>query len=286
MGGLSCVTGKPPDTEPEPKDTITKPNDTKRVERRESQRPWNRHSLQVYCGDPKSESDTENKPPDDADHTKQEKEASVEKEQNHVAADDPAELNTEPPHEHGINSTDHIIDKMIDLSENEDTDSESKDSVPDILSETGFSLAKFYPPPVIAPFDPNTCTVKKRPRSLESEDNNVIRKSRPLSYSPGLLKTKHPRSLHCITENMNISPRKRPQSMDMSAFFEAKGFDIHTQKLRRVLTQKVKEKILQDIENKCCVQVVVLVNLYAYKFGIYVAKLLNILTSNYCPSRL
>lgn len=265
MGGLSCVAGKPPDTEPKPQDTYTKPkdtntksNDTNRVERRESQRPWNRHSLQVYCGDPKSESETcEDKPPDNTDHTKRETEASVDREQNHVAAEGPAEMNTEPPHlQHGINSTDQIIDKMIDLSENEDTDSESKDSVPDILAETGFSLVKFYPPPVIAPFDPNTYTVKKRPRSLDSEDNNAIRKSRPLSYSPGLLKTKHPRSLHCITENMNISPRKRPQSLNMSAFFEAKGFDIHTQKLRRVLTQKVKEKILQDIENKCSVQVV------------------------------
>ncbi|XP_053392685.1 uncharacterized protein LOC123564066 isoform X2 [Mercenaria mercenaria] len=244
MGGLSCVAGKP-----EPEQVEAEP--VKRVatvERRESQRPWNRHSLQVYCGEPRKNSGTcEDKPPDDGEKTKPEP-TNTDNEQNHVTESDTVDV--KPALAHGVSSAEDILD----LSDNDDTENESKDSVPDILIESAIQHVKFYPPPHIAPFDP-TEAVKKRPRSLDSAESQMTRKSRPLSYSPGLLKTKHPRSLHSITEAVDKSPRKRPQSMDMANFFEAKGFDIHTQKLRRVLTQKVKEKIKEDLQNnKCTIQ--------------------------------
>ena len=240
MGGLSCVAGKPETEEPEEAEPV---RHTSKVQRSDSQKPWNRNSLQVYCGEPRKKS-CEDKPPDDPEETKQEDAAS---ETSHKTESN-EHKEVEQELSHGIASNAEILDQMVDLSENEDTESESKDSVPDIMVESAIQHVKFYPPPHIAPFDA-TVVVKKRPRSLDSAENKLSpRKNRPLSYSPGLLKTKHPRSLHSIIET-DTSPKKRPQSMDMTSFFEVKGFDIHTQKLRRVLTQKVREKIKEDMQN-------------------------------------
>ncbi|XP_060552798.1 uncharacterized protein LOC132714078 isoform X2 [Ruditapes philippinarum] len=252
MGGLSCVAGKPENEEPQEAESVKR---TATVQRSDSQKPWNRNSQQVYCGEPRKKS--EDKPPDDAEETKQEKTA-CDADNDNIPSDgtetkDHEEL--KPKLSHSIASDAEILDEMVDLSDKEDMESESKDSVPDIMVESVIQHVKFYPPPHIAPFDP-TIDVKKRPRSLDSAENQFSpRKSRPLSYSPGLLKTKHPRSLHSINETVDKSPRKRPKSMDMTNFFEVKGFDIHTQKLRRVLTQKVREKIKEDMQNnKCTIQ--------------------------------
>lgn len=248
MGGLSCVAGKKEVEE----ESVEAAKPSAEVERQESQKPWNRHSLQIYCGEPRKTSEScEEKPPDDTLGTKDTVKTGDDIE---VNTKNVAKAKTEHSKDmHNISSSEDILDRMVDLS---DTENESKDSVPDIRFENVLQHSRFYPPPHIAPFDPSI-QVKKRPRSLDSAQETA-RKPRPLSYSPGFLKTRHPRSLHCIAESVNNVSKKRPVSMDMSAFFEVKGFDIHTQKLRRVLTQKVKEKIKEDWQNNKAIQVVVL----------------------------
>lgn len=245
MGGLSCVAGKPEsDEEPEPTaGEVVK--ERKGVERRESQRPWNRDSLQIYCGE------TKEKPPDNVIETNPDVKDVTD--DNDKLCEPKTDANTNDTEKvEDVESKDESVcshiedlenaDKLIDLSD-PDVSDECQDSVPDIPIVTEVSRysspSKFYPPPHIAPFDP-TYQVKRRPRSFDSAEC-MARKTKHLSYSPDFLKTKHPRSLHCIIEPVHSMPRPRPQSMDMDSFYEVKGFDVHTQRLRRILTQKVKQ---------------------------------------------
>jgi len=240
MGGLSCVAGKPEnETTSEAADPDKNVEYTRLHDRLDSQKTSNRNSCHVYCGDPKT-NPSKDKPPDGdpATHPLQAAKGSSDTVESFVENGDGKNGGEAP------DKDDDGDDDCKDDSESytDTDDNESKDSVPDIHGLN--SPLRFYPPPLIAPFDPKKL---RRPRSLDSADySRSISKSRPLSYSPGLLKTKHPKSLHCITEQVvqETKPkiRQRPQSMDMSSFFEAKGFDVHTQKLRRLLTQKSPRK--------------------------------------------
>ncbi|XP_052766944.1 uncharacterized protein LOC128207825 isoform X2 [Mya arenaria] len=243
MGGLSCVAKKQED-EVGPEVAGGESSEyTLLKERRESQKPWNRNSTHIYCGERKNKPD-EDKPPDDQDGATcdQDKDSNKTEESVLINGDvgGVSIKSDEIVSYEAAGRTENITNESS--SDSDDTDNESKDSVPDIHGSD--SPLRFNPPPHIAPFNPKYL---RRPRSLDSAENFKPKsKSRPLSYSPGLLKTKHPRSLHCITEQVIAEtkqrPRQRPQSMDMSAFFEVKGFDIHTQKLRRLLTQKTPKR--------------------------------------------
>lgn len=268
MGGLSCVAGKP-DEDPE-----SAPVNPRLQQRRESQLPWNRRSLQVYCGDSKDKKTGTNqdKPPGDSDQNSPEKtldnKASNDKDETAVVKTE-TDQETKETKQEAKETTEVEVNNLTNddinhlsaetkgntrnLSSSSEPDScttpdnPTCNSAPDIVKKSEdhseHAHVKFLSPPLIAPFDPSQRVIK-RPRSLDAVANNrPINKSRPLSYSPGLRKTKHPRSLHCINE---VPQRhERPQTMYLENMFESKGFDIHTQKLRRLLTVKV-TKILHD----------------------------------------
>lgn len=268
MGGLSCVAGKP-EADAHPVDT--RPTNRRIEERRESQLPWNRQSLQVYCGEPKKKAESsEDKPPDETEKTGDATEDQsldiANKSQEKCCTETPdsctpngvilnESVENEGQEESKVTSDDESLNKDVNNSENavgtveESTDSESNDRVPEICVEPP---KKHYSLQLIN----DDCSYKiiKRPRSLDSYDYFGVRKSRPVSFSPALLKTKHPKSLHSITaavEALKTPPisRQRPQSMDFSGLFEPKGLDIPAQKLRRILTSPKKRKEKKSASN-------------------------------------
>lgn len=268
MGGLSCVAGKPEGAE-QPMEA--RPTTRQVEEGRESQLPWNRHSQQVYCGEPRKINDTsQDEPPDKSEQAQQSEADNDDKGQTKMTEDisaklpngdvlaetkpdtskEKAEVKTVPVSNESAENEGSSDDGASDKGES--TDSELNDSVPEISVDPP---SKFY---CTHPVDYSEAKVIKRPRSLDSADQfGNIRKSRPMSYSPASLKTVHPRSLHCITEAVNAirSPpllRQRPQSMDFTGLFDTKGFDhiSHRQKLKRMLTSPKKHKEHKDNKNK------------------------------------
>mgnify|MGYP000060686810 FL=1 len=258
MGGLSCVAGKPEDTE--------QPEETRATcakyagGRRESQLPWNRRSLQVYAGDPKKKEETkEDKPPDESEPSSDKvvDEPPESEKVNDKTEDLPngvvfvldaeadVDVKAEPKEKKEPVVEDSVQSEDVSESsvKEESAESELNDSVPEISTDPP---SKFYYTP-IKDISYKNQTVIKRPRSLESADY-LGRRSRPMSYSPAMLKTKHPRSLHCITAAVDAirtppMSRPRPQSMDFSGIFD-KDFDFsaQTQKLKRMLTSPKKQK--------------------------------------------
>lgn len=267
MGGLSCVAGKP-EEDPEPVETRASP---KEEERRESQLPWNRQSLQVYCGDPKKTPESsEDKPPDEVissadkllsddtgipltpevtEETKQKltKQKSTPPNGVVVGTGEAAE-NAEK-----VENNENSVEKA-DTSESSESETSEKSAMEDVVESESFDHVpeitvdpphKFYSL-VIENVD--TSKVIKRPRSFDSADHYRIPRSRPMSCSPAWFKTKHPRSLHCITTALEtekfppLNRRQRPQSMDFTGLLETKPLDLNSQKLKRMLTSPKKQR--------------------------------------------
>ena len=218
--------------------------------RRESQRPWNRNSNLVYCGEPKK-------------GAKGETEQTNDDKQNDGGIDgsnDGAALvgvNVNNNHENtgvdtkiGVDNlgADHLGVNNANLAlVHKDFWDEMKFVVPRSINPSSAvdEPLRLFPPPACAPFDPTSVKIIKRPRSVDAVLNHAdrpVNRARPLSYSPGLIqKTKHPRCLHSIEEIPKF--RERPKSIDFSLFFQGdKDSDNNIQKLKRLLTQKSPRK--------------------------------------------
>ena len=235
-----CVTGKS-EEKPAPEASVTSEI---KSDKTDPEKPWNRQSLQVYCGDAKKKPTAEQTDPNKSPK------------QNENNTHPGGTENQKPevtlgPNTYEANTSQNKAEKNCLEKFNTIKDSEenqmnntapmiesSNKSLPSIVEESGDTTisGKLHQPPLIAPFNPSAYKVIKRPRSLDAwENKKPMHRSRPLSYSPGLRKTVHPKSLHSI--NVSVSPQKdRPKSMDVESVLDSKGFDSF--KLRRIMTQK------------------------------------------------
>ena len=263
--GMGCISPKPEKVE-EPPENVKK----REIIRRESQRPWNRASAQVYCGDPKKggeTQDTQEKSSDEAETNTEVGDSAVENSDavpvvTNGVTDSSSDVknsegvkvdNNNESNNNGVECSAVVgngLIKDVELN-NCDTSEDQKNGVdmnPPVQKITETFLGhdiplKLCPPPLITAFDPGAKVIK-RPRSLDAVENyykQPVIKSRPLSYSPGLrMKTKHPRSLHSIEEIPKF--RERPKSIDFSMFYHMDKDSDHIQKLRRLLTQRGPKK--------------------------------------------
>lgn len=220
---------------PKPKGDEVPPEKVKKrdIIRRESQRPWNRASNQVYCGEPKKNATADSKASEGIDDGKKLEGVNVDNNNESSAVSNKTADGNEV-----TNSNLALVRK--------DFWDEMKFSIPKIVTQPPRLDVplNLYPPPEAVPYDPSARIVN-RPRSLDTVMNyynRPINKTRPLSYSPGLIKkTKHPRCLHSIEEIPKF--RERPKSIDFSVFFQGdKDSENNIQKLRRLLTQKSPRK--------------------------------------------
>ncbi|XP_052266133.1 uncharacterized protein LOC127868406 isoform X2 [Dreissena polymorpha] len=255
MGG--CIGGSSKSEELKSDTETAAPNGSyeKQAEKKEASILPDRRSGHVYCGEPKAPANQRSadvntqgggspKPPRDLD-TKVVSNGGVSSDAVVLPYARAGEM---------LNSTEAeqpnvTIVSVIDL---DDTNNESKDSFPDIhKSDTS---VKCHPSPLIGSLHLKE-SVLKRPRSLDSADpiKPVVRHL-ALTYSPALLKTRHPRSLHCIIEpnvHESVISRTRPQSMDLTAMFDYHSQEFQAQKLKRMLTQKVTKKPKADKQQHC-----------------------------------
>ena len=240
---MGCIRSKP-----KVKEDVPEKVKFSEIIRRESQKPWNRASAQVYCGDPKKDnqdqdetekSETTNIDASKADSSDVKQTEAVLGENNNASS----VQKSIPVVENEC--TTEVEAKNCDISPDQKIEGEKPPLPPRIIDHFKESdiVLKLSPPPLIAPFDPSARIVK-RPRSLDAVENfskRPVNKTRPLSYSPGLrMKTKHPRCLHSIEEIPKF--RERPKSIDFSLFFQDKDSDKNIQKLKRLLTQKSPRK--------------------------------------------
>ena len=237
---MGCIRSKPKDEEKPPEKVKCR-----EIIRRESQRPWNRNSNQVYCGEPKKSAKDENKQ-DNGEIQNQDgginsnNDSAGLGEVNVSGADTKTGVDDQGADHLGVNNTNMAL-------VHKDFWDEMKFSIPRPVKPyiTVDQPLQLFPPPPCAPFDPKGAKIIKRPRSVDAvlnQHDKPVNRSRPLSYSPGLgQKTKHPRCLHSIEEIPKF--RERPKSIDFSLFFQGdKNSDNNIQKLKRLLTQKSPRK--------------------------------------------
>ena len=235
--------------QPKPKGEDKPPEKVKQREiiRRESQKPWNRASNHVYCGEPKKDAKDENK--DEQENDAKQSSNGVTEGSNNGKLPDGTNVNNN--NESNGDNKKSRVENGGDVNNSnlalvhKNFWDEMKFSIPSIDKHPAVvdGPLDLYPPPAMAPFDPTSVKIIKRPRSVDAVldySNKSVNRSRPLSYSPGLInKTKHPRSLHSIEEVPKF--RERPKSIDLSLFFQGDK-DNNIQKLKRLLTQKSPRK--------------------------------------------
>ena len=244
---MGCISPKPKD-----KEEIPEKVKCREIIRRESQKPWNRASAQVYCGEPKKGTPDEDKPPgepekpEDAGFSDLKEASNDAKQRREIVSENSNKYSAQECNSVTGNESNGDVDvKLGNSLPVQKAEEEKMPPAPrtnEHFTENDIVL-KMSPPPIIAPFD-SGARIIKRPWSLDAVENycnKPVQKSRPLSYSPGLrMKTKHPKCLHSIEEIPKF--RERPKSIDFSVFFQDRDSDKNIQKLKRLLTQKSPRK--------------------------------------------